>query len=72
MLEFVLTVSLLYEQCCDTYVGTFQNCEQAQAYYELTLQDLYKGMSCLHRDYVQLPNDHVDHYMFVTPMSVTQ
>ena len=65
MLEFILTVSVAWEQCCDTYIGTFHNCEQAQQYYDLVLADEYKGMSCLHKDYIMLPPDFEHHPVLV-------
>jgi len=66
MLEFILTVSLAWEQCCDTYIGTFRNCEQAQTYYDLVLSEQYGGMSCLHQDYVMLPQGFEHNYVWVT------
>lgn len=55
MLEYVLTVSVLWEDCCDTYAGSFDSCDSAQAYYEAHLESCYAGSSCLHEDYVMLP-----------------
>jgi len=65
MLEYILAVSLKLP-CCDTYIGTFQNCEQAESYYQKVLYD-YEGYSCLHQDYIMLPKDFVHNYIMVTP-----
>ena len=65
MLEHILAVSLKLP-CCDTYIGTFQNCEQAESYYQKVLYD-YEGYSCLHQDYIMLPKDFVHNYIMVTP-----
>ena len=65
MLEYILAVSLKLP-CCDTYIGTFQNCEQAESYYQKVLYD-HEGYSCLHQDYIQLPKDFVHNYIMVTP-----
>jgi len=61
LLEFILAVSL-QEPCCDTYIGTFPSCEQAESYYEEHLKD-YKGYSCLYVDYVMLPKDFKHNYI---------
>jgi len=66
VLEFVLTVSISWYQCCNTYIGTFTNCEQAQQYYDRVLAEEYKGMSCLHKDHVLLPPNFEHHYITVT------
>jgi hypothetical protein len=66
MLEYVLTVSIAWEQCCNQYKGTFSSCEQAQQYYDLVLADDYKGMSCLLADHVILPQGFEHHYITVT------
>lgn len=57
MLEYVLTVSILWEGCCNIYAGSFDSCERAQVYYDRVLAEEYKGMSCLHKDYIILPKD---------------
>lgn len=70
MLEYILAVSL-EEPCCDTYIGTFQNCEQAESYYIEYLED-HKGYSCLHQDYIMLPKDFEHKYMlFSKEITVT-
>jgi len=55
MLEYVLTVSILWEGCCNIYAGSFDSCDSAQKYYDTVLAKDYGGMSCLHRDYIVLP-----------------
>jgi hypothetical protein len=55
MLEYVLTVSILWERCCDTYAGSFDSCLAAHSYYELYLADSYGGSSCLHENMIILP-----------------
>jgi len=65
MLEYILAVSLK-APCCDTYIGTFQNCEQAESYYEKVLYD-YEGYSCLHENFIMLPKDFEHKYVYVTP-----
>lgn len=65
MLEYILAVSLKLP-CCDTYVGTFQNCEQAESYYQKVLYD-HEGYSCLHQEFIMLPKDFVHNYIMVTP-----
>ena len=57
MLEYVLTVSILWEGCCNIYAGSFDSCERAQIYYDAVLAKDYGGMSCLHKDYIVLPKD---------------
>jgi len=61
MLEYILAVSL-EEPCCDTYVGTFQNCVQAESYYKEHYPD-HKGYSCLFVDYIMLPKDFEHNYI---------
>lgn len=61
MLEYILTVSLDLP-CCDTYVGTFPSCEQAEAYYE-EYYPKHQGYSCLYADYIVLPKDFEHHYI---------
>lgn len=63
MLEYILAVSL-QEPCCDTYVGTFQNCEQAESYYQAHYNN-HEGYSCLHQDYIMLPKNFEHNY--ITP-----
>lgn len=65
MLEYILAVSLKLP-CCDTYIGTFQNCEQAESYYQKVLYD-HEGYSCLHQNFIMLPKDFVHNYIMVTP-----
>lgn len=65
-LEYILAISI-QEACCDTYVGTFQNCDQAQSYYEQFYSDTHKGYSCLHQDYIVLPKGFEHKYILVTP-----
>ena len=65
MLEYILAVSLKLP-CCDTYVGTFANCEQADSYYQQTLSD-HEGYSCLHQEFIMLPKDFEHKYIYVTP-----
>ena len=57
MLEYVLTISILWEDCCNIYAGSFDSCARAQQYYDVELAEDFKGMSCLHEDYVVLPPD---------------
>ena len=64
MLEYILAVSLNLP-CCDTYIGTFQNCEQAQSYYTKLLYE-YEGYSCLHKDHIMLPEDFAHRYILFT------
>jgi hypothetical protein len=61
-MNYILTVSVLWELCCSVYIGTFDSCDSAQAYYDARLRDSYAGMSCLHEDYVLLPEDHAHVY----------
>ena len=61
MLEYILAVSL-HLPCCDTYVGTFPSCEQAEAYYLELLED-HEGYSCLHTDHAMLPKDFEHNYI---------
>ena len=63
MLDYILTVSSEWSQCCNVYIGTFADCELAQLYYDQFLSTLYKGMSCLHLDHVMLPVDHTHVYI---------
>jgi len=55
MLEYVLIVSELWEGPYDTYAGSFDSCDSAQTHYEEELQSCYAGSSCLHEDYIILP-----------------
>jgi hypothetical protein len=57
MLEYVLTVSILWEGCCNIYAGSFDSCARAQEYYDTVLARDYGGMSCLHKDHIVLPKD---------------
>jgi len=61
MSEYILAVSLTLP-CCNTYIGTFPSCEQAQTYYDQNLSD-HEGYSCLHKDYVMLPKDFEHNYI---------
>jgi len=72
MLDYVLTVSTVWEQCCNVYIGTFADCTVAQLYYDQFLHDVYKGMSCLHKDFVLLPPDHVHTYIEVPTYTVIE
>lgn len=59
MLEYVLTVSILWEGPHDTYAGSFDSCEAAETHYREHLESCYAGSSCLHEDYVSLPEGFV-------------
>ena len=69
MLKFILAVSLLADGCCTVYIGTFANCDLAQAYYDHYLAQDYAGYSCLHEDYTVLPKG-FEHRYLTLPLSL--
>ena len=63
MLKFILAVSVLADGCCNVYIGTFANCDVAQAYYDQNLAQDHSGYSCLHEDYAVLPKGFEHRYI---------
>jgi len=69
MLKFILAVSVLADGCCNIYIGTFANCDVAQAYYDHYLAQDYSGYSCLYEDYTVLPKG-FEHRYISLPLSL--
>jgi len=65
-MNYILTVSVVWELCCSLYIGTFDSCDRAQAYYDSVLKESYAGYSCLHEDHVILPESFAHSYIQYT------
>jgi len=56
MFEFILIVYLTKESP-PQYIGNFETCAFANNYVQIKLENVYRT-SCLHEDYVWLPEGH--------------
>ena len=56
MFEYILILYLNDDLTgSPTYAGNFESCAHANTYYEHVAKDEYKSSSCLHENYIYLP-----------------